>query len=71
MIVSDKADSDTFGHSPLVPPPVRRDRACDEVERVYRLGDALEKRRKLMEAWDAYITTEPAANVIQKPRSLG
>jgi integrase len=27
----------------------------DEVERAYRRGDALEKRRKLMEAWDGFL----------------
>lgn len=29
----------------------------DEVERAYRRGDALEKRRKLMDAWGAYATS--------------
>jgi hypothetical protein len=27
----------------------------DEVERAYRRGDALERRRELMEAWAGYI----------------
>lgn len=29
----------------------------DETERAYRRGDALEKRRTLMEAWGAYVTS--------------
>jgi len=37
----------------------------DETERAYRRGDALEKRRKLMEAWANYCGRGPAANVIQ------
>jgi integrase len=28
----------------------------NDVERAYRRGDALERRRKLMEAWEAYIS---------------
>ncbi|QIB34322.1 tyrosine-type recombinase/integrase [Ancylobacter pratisalsi] len=32
----------------------------DEVERAYRRGDALEKRRKLMEAWASYCAGETA-----------
>lgn len=32
----------------------------DEVERAYRRGDALEKRRDLMDAWAAYCATPPA-----------
>lgn len=35
-----------------------------EVERAYRRGDALEKRRKLMEAWAKYVGTKPAGNVV-------
>ncbi len=31
----------------------------DEVERAYRRGDALEKRRKLMEAWEAFVCELP------------
>jgi len=33
----------------------------DETERAYRRGDALEKRRDLMEAWAAFCRTEPIA----------
>ncbi len=35
----------------------------DETERAYRRGDALEKRRKLMDAWAAYCEPNPS-NVI-------
>lgn len=45
----------------------------DEVERAYRRGDALEKRRKLMEAWAAYIlpaTGNRITKLANKPRSL-
>jgi integrase len=38
------------------------------VERAYRRRDALEKRRKLMDAWEAYCTAPPAANVIPFPQ---
>jgi integrase len=37
----------------------------DETERAYRRGDALAKRRKLMEAWAAYCAKAPGANVIK------
>jgi integrase len=33
----------------------------DETERAYRRGDVLEKRRKLMQAWERYCTSRPAA----------
>jgi len=38
----------------------------DEVERAYRRGDALEKRRKLMAAWEGYLAKLPsdAGNVV-------
>jgi hypothetical protein len=36
----------------------------DKAEAAYRRGDLFEKRRKLMEAWSAYVTKEPA-KVIQ------
>jgi integrase len=36
----------------------------NEVERAYRRGDALEKRRALMEAWAAYCEPRTAGNVI-------
>lgn len=35
------------------------------VERAYRRRDAIEKRRKLMEAWATFVTTPPADNVHQ------
>lgn len=35
----------------------------DETERAYRRSDALEKRRKLMQAWADYIDSKPANNV--------
>jgi integrase len=35
----------------------------DEVERAYRRGDALEKRRKMMEAWALYCSLPMASNV--------
>jgi integrase len=36
----------------------------DAVEQAYRRGDALEIRRQLMDAWDAYCHTTPASNVL-------
>ena len=36
----------------------------DATERAYRRGDALEKRRALMEAWAAYLETRLAGNVV-------
>jgi len=45
-------------------------RVGDETERAYRRSDALAKRRKLMEAWEKYLTTIKAAkpeNVIAFP----
>jgi hypothetical protein len=39
----------------------------DETERSYRRGDALAKRRKLMEAWAPYCAKAPGANVL-KPK---
>jgi integrase len=33
----------------------------DSVERAYRRGDALEKRRKLMDAWAKYCSSKPVA----------
>jgi integrase len=37
----------------------------DKAEQAYRRGDALEKRRKLMEAWAAYIEPKASANIVQ------
>jgi integrase len=42
----------------------------DSVERSYRRGDALEKRRKLMDAWAAYCSAAKAGNVVSI-RSVG
>jgi integrase len=36
----------------------------DETERAYRRGDALDKRRKLMDAWAAFLEPQGASNVI-------
>jgi hypothetical protein len=36
----------------------------DKAEQAYRRSDALEKRRKLMEAWAAYCE-RPASNIVQ------
>ncbi|MDK9697152.1 MAG: tyrosine-type recombinase/integrase [Siculibacillus sp.] len=40
----------------------------DEVERAYRRGDALEKRRKLMDAWAGFVEPKAANVVTLKPR---
>lgn len=40
----------------------------DATERAYRRGDALEKRRKLMQAWVEYLATNPGSNVIGFPQ---
>jgi integrase len=37
----------------------------DATERAYRRGDALERRRRLMEAWTSYCTATPVGNVVQ------
>jgi integrase len=37
----------------------------DKSEQAYRRSDALEKRRKLMEAWAAYIEPKASANIVQ------
>lgn len=37
----------------------------DNAEQAYRRSDALEKRRKLMEAWAAYCEPTKAGNVFQ------
>lgn len=36
----------------------------DSVERAYRRGDALEKRRKLMDAWEQYLSQPIQGNVV-------
>jgi integrase len=40
----------------------------DKAEQAYRRGDALEKRRKLMEAWAAHCEPKGAGNVVQMGR---
>ena len=37
----------------------------DAVERAYRRGSALEKRRQLMQAWSDYCSNLKVANVVQ------
>jgi hypothetical protein len=37
----------------------------EEAEQAYRRSDALEKRRKLMEAWASYCEPKKAGNVVQ------
>ena len=37
----------------------------DQAEQAYRRSDALEKRRKLMEAWAAYCEPSSSDNVVQ------
>jgi integrase len=36
----------------------------DETERAYRRTEALEKRRRLMEAWAEFCTKEPSQKVV-------
>ena len=36
----------------------------DKAEQAYRHSDALEKRRKLMEAWASYCTANPTEKVV-------
>jgi integrase len=40
----------------------------DAVERAYRRGDALEKRRKLMDAWSGFLTQQAQGNVVRLSR---
>lgn len=37
----------------------------DKAEQAYRRGDALDKRRKLMEAWAAYCSTSDTSKIVQ------
>jgi integrase len=39
----------------------------DKAEQAYRRSDALEKRRRLMEAWASYCEPKKAGNVVQIP----
>lgn len=43
----------------------------DMTERAYRRSDALDKRRKLMEAWSAYCAVKSGGNVVQLKPSKG
>ncbi|MBM1175030.1 tyrosine-type recombinase/integrase [Microvirga arabica] len=43
----------------------------DAVERAYRRGDALEKRRKLMDAWADFLERQPQGNVLRFNASAG
>jgi integrase len=40
----------------------------DKAEQAYRRSDALEKRRKLMDAWAAYCELKAASNVVRLAR---
>ncbi|WP_430251721.1 tyrosine-type recombinase/integrase [Neorhizobium sp. DAR64860/K0K1] len=40
----------------------------DEVERAYRRGDVLQKRRKLMQAWAGFLTIQKAGSVVSLHR---
>ena len=42
-------------------------RISDKAEAAYRRGDQFEKRRKLMEAWQAFADSKATANVIPPP----
>ena len=41
----------------------------DKAEQAYRRSDALEKRRKLMEAWTAFCEPKVRSNVVQMLKS--
>ena len=43
----------------------------DKVERAYRRGDALERRRELMEAWARFLTADAAGNVVPMRKAVG
>ena len=43
----------------------------DKVERAYRRGDVLPKRRKLMETWAGYCTRPPVAGKVLSLRNVG
>ncbi len=45
--------------------------AGDATERAYRRGDALEKRRKLMEAWAVYCEPGVGSNVVSLSQAKG
>ena len=41
----------------------------NKVEKAYRRGDLFDKRRKLMEAWDAYCDQRPVGGVVDFRRT--
>jgi integrase len=43
----------------------------DKAEQAYRRSDALETRRKLMDAWSAYCEPKTSANIVQLRNFLG
>jgi hypothetical protein len=43
----------------------------DRVEQAYRRGDALEKRRRLMEAWASYCSRPVASGDVVPLRKVG
>ena len=43
----------------------------DAVERAYRRGDALEKRRELMDAWANFLEQQPQSNVVRFTANAG
>lgn len=43
----------------------------NEVERAYRRSDALEKRRKLMQAWADYLAASKGGNIVKLQKSAG
>jgi integrase len=43
----------------------------DKAEQAYRRGDALEKRRKLMDAWASYLAAQPQDNVVLLAKAAG
>jgi integrase len=43
----------------------------DKVEAAYRRGDLLEKRRRMMEAWAAFVATKPAVGKVVIPMQRG
>ena len=43
----------------------------DKAEQACRRSDALEKRRKLMDAWSAYCGPKTSANIVQLRNFLG
>jgi integrase len=43
-------------------------RISDKAEAAYRRGDQFDKRRKLMEAWQAFAESKPMANVVPLKR---